>query len=144
MTQAERELGQRWFEEVWNRGRREAIPEMLAPDGVLHEAGLDSVGPDGFYPFFDRLNATLSEIRITVHDTIAAGHRICVRWSCTGKHTGPGLGFPPTGKTVHVTGISILRVAGGMMVEGWQNWDMLGLMEQIRGGGKGATYIAAS
>jgi hypothetical protein len=39
MTEDERGLGRRWFEEVWNRGRREAIPEMLAPDGVLHEGG---------------------------------------------------------------------------------------------------------
>ncbi len=103
-----------------------------------------SIGPDGFYPFFDRLRATLSDMRVTVHDTFAEHDRICVRWSCTARHTGDGLGFPPTQKTIEVTGISIMRVAGGRLVEGWQNWDMLGMLEQIHGQNKSATYIGAS
>jgi len=144
MTQDERDLGRRWFEEVWNKGRRDAIPEMLAPDAVIHDGALDSVGPEGFYPFFDRLNATLEGIHVTVHDTLAEGDRICVRWSCTGKHSGPGLGIPATGKTIHMTGVSIVRVAGGKAVEGWQNWDMLGMLEQLGVAGKAATYIAVS
>ena len=133
MTEEERNLGQRWFEEVWNRGRRDAIPEMLAPDAVLHEAGLDSVGPDGFYPLFDRIHAAMDEIQTTAHGTIAEGDRLCVRWS-----------FPASGKTIHVTGITIMRIADGKAVEGWQNWDMLGMMEQIRGTARAATYVAAS
>jgi predicted ester cyclase len=52
------------------------------------------------------------------------------------------LGIAPTGKNVHVTGISMLRLADGKFVEAWQNWDMLGMMEQIRGVGKSGTYIA--
>lgn len=142
MTQEERDLAHRWFEEVWNKGRRDAIHEMMAPDAVLHEGGADSVGPDGFYPFFDRFNATLSEIHVTVHDTVSEGDRICTRWSFTGKHTGAGLGIPPTGKTIHVTGMGIIRVAGGKLVEGWQNWDMLGMMQQIQGTEKSATYVS--
>jgi hypothetical protein len=46
MNEQERELGRRWFEEVWNKGRREAIVEMLSQDSVLHEAGIDSIGPE--------------------------------------------------------------------------------------------------
>jgi predicted ester cyclase len=143
MTELERDLGRRWFEEIWNQGRREAIAELLAPDGVIHDGDIDTIGPDGFYPFFERIRGTLSAIQVTVNDTLADGDRICVRWSCTGKHTGEGLGIAPTGVVVHVTGISILRVAGGKLVEGWQNWDMLGMMEQIQGLRKAATYIGA-
>jgi predicted ester cyclase len=60
------------------------------------------------------------------------------------EDTGDGLDVTPAGKAVHVTGISILRVANGRLVEGWQNWDMLGLMEQIQTLPRSATYIAAS
>jgi predicted ester cyclase len=90
------------------------------------------------------MRATLSDLRVNVEDTIAEGDKLCVRWSCTAKHTGDGLGIAPTAVTIHVTGISIIRVAGGKMVEGWQNWDMLGMMEQIKGGARSATYIGAS
>jgi len=36
-----------------------------------------------------------------------------------------------------------MRIANGKFVEGWQNWDMLGLMQQIQGVGLAPTYIAA-
>jgi len=141
MTESERGLGRRWFELVWNQGRREAIAELLSPDAVVHDGGTDTTGPEGFYPFYDRLRATFSELHVHVEDTFADGDKLCVRWSCTGKHTGGGLGVAPTGVTIHVTGISILRVADGRLVEGWQNWDMLGMMEQINGMARSATFI---
>jgi steroid delta-isomerase-like uncharacterized protein len=141
MTGQDRNLGTRWFDEVWNKGRREAIAEMLAPDAVLHEGGLDSVGPEGFYPLFDRIRNAFSQIQTTVHDTFAEGDRICIRWSFQAKHSGPGLGIPPSGKNVDATGITIMRIDSGKAVEGWQNWDMLGMLDQIRGGAKAPTYV---
>jgi steroid delta-isomerase-like uncharacterized protein len=143
MTDADRSVGARWFEEVWNKGRRTAITELLAPDAVLHEDDKDIVGPEGFYAFYDRLNAAFSDFRVTVHDTIAEGDRLCIRWTCSCKHTGNAMGMPATQKTVHVTGMSILRIANGRMVEGWQNWDMLGMLEQIQGLSRSATYVSA-
>jgi predicted ester cyclase len=143
MTQLEQDIARQWFEQVWNQGRREAIAEFLSPGALLHEGGADVVGPDGFYPFFDRLSAALSEIHVRVEDSIADGDKVCVRWSFTAKHTGEGLGIAATGVPIHITGITIIRIAGGKMVEGWQNWDMLGLMEQIQGMRKSATYVAA-
>ena len=143
MTDMDRGVAARWFEEVWNKGRRASIAELLAPDAVLHEDDKDIVGPEGFYAFYDRLNAAFSDFRVTVQDTIAEGDRVCVRWTCSCKHTGDAMGMPATQKTVHVTGMSILRVANGRMLEGWQNWDMLGLLEQIQGLSRSATYVSA-
>lgn len=142
MTETERNLGRLWFEEVWNKRRREAIAEILAPGAVIHDGATDAKGPQGFYPFYDLMGATFSDLRITVHDTIAEHDLSCVRWSCVAKHTGDGLGIPATGKSVHTTGMSLLKVADGRIVETWQNWDMLGLMEQIQDRARSATYIA--
>ncbi len=143
MTEQERDLGRRWFDEVWNNGRREAIAEMLLPEAVLHEAGVDSAGAEGFYPHYDRLRTAFSEIHFEVDDSLASEDTICVRWVFTGKHTGEGLGVSPSGVAINVTGITIMRVANGMLMEGWQNWDMLGLMQQIQGEHKAPTYVAA-
>jgi steroid delta-isomerase-like uncharacterized protein len=143
MTKQEQDLGRQWFEQVWNQGRREAIAELLPPDAVIHDGDTDTVGPEGFYPFFDRINSTLSNMHVNVHETFADGDKVCVRWSCTGKHTGDGLGVPASGANIQITGISIIRVANGKLVEAWQNWDMLGMMQQIQGLKKAATYIGA-
>jgi len=37
----------------------------------------------------------------------------------------------PTGKRVTVTGIFILRIVGGKIVEEWGNADDLGMMQQL-------------
>jgi predicted SnoaL-like aldol condensation-catalyzing enzyme len=88
MSEANKKLAKRWFEEVWNKGRREATQEILAPDAVIQESGETVIGPEGFYPFFDRVQAAFSDIYVTTHDTIAEADKICLRWSCTMRHTG--------------------------------------------------------
>ena len=143
MTGTNQDFGTRWFQNVWNMGRREAIAEMLAPEALIHEAGLTVQGPEGFYPFFDRMQNAFSQIRVTVEDTCTQGDKICVRWSCAMKHTGDGLGMAPTGKALETTGITIIRVSGDRAIEAWQNWDMLGLMQQIQENEIVATYIGA-
>jgi predicted ester cyclase len=144
MSEANKQLARRWFEEVWNKQRCEAIAEMLTSDSVLHEGDEEARGPEGFYPFYDRMQAAFSEIKFTVYDALAEGDKVCLRWSCTMRHTGPGLGVAPTNKQLHTTGISIVTVANGMLGEGWQNWDMLSLIQQVKGEAAAPTYIAAA
>ena len=57
-------------------------------------------------------------------------------------HTGDQLGIAPTGKQVGVTGMSMARLRDGKMVEGWNNWDTMALMEQIGALHQGAALIA--
>jgi predicted ester cyclase len=111
---------------------------------VLHEGGVDAVGVDAFYAYYDRMHASFSDIHVTVHEALEHGDKVCVRWSCRMTHTGSGLGIPPTGKTVETTGISIMRVKDGMLVEGWQNWDMLAVLEALEMREKGTNKLAAS
>lgn len=143
MSEANKQLGRRWFEEVWNKRRRDVIAEMLDPDAVVHEGNVDARGPEGFYAFYDRMQAAFSKVHVTVEDAIAEGDKVCIRWSCTMQHTGSGLGVPATNKQLHTTGISIIRVVNGKLGEGWQNWDMLNLMQQIKEEPAAPTYIAA-
>jgi steroid delta-isomerase-like uncharacterized protein len=143
MSETNKTFATLWFEKVWNEGRRDAIVEMLAPDGVIHDGHEILTGPDGFYSFFDRMHAAFSDIHITIESALAEGDDVCLRWSCTMRHSGDGLGLPATGKVVKTTGISIIRLANGKLAEGWQNWDMLGLIQQITEAPRSRTYIAA-
>jgi steroid delta-isomerase-like uncharacterized protein len=135
-------LAKKWFEEVWNKSRRDAIAEMLAPDAILEEGDDVTRGPEAFYPFFDRMQAAFSNAHVAVQDALADGDKVCLRWTFTAKHTGNGLGLPATGEQVKVTGISIVRIKDGKLVHGWQNWDMLGMLAQIREEPKAPTYVA--
>jgi predicted SnoaL-like aldol condensation-catalyzing enzyme len=122
--EAQKEFAERWFEEVWNQSRREAIDEMFPEDGVLHDGRTDYRGPAEFKRFYDALRAQLSDVRVTPLDTISEGNLVCMRWSSTAKHAS-------TGKPLQVTGISILRFQDGRLIEAWQNWDQYGMLQQL-------------
>src|ERR1700686_2661018 len=77
VSEANKELAKLWFEEVWNKGRREAIRELLAQNAVVYESGQAVKGAEGFYPFFDRMHAAFSNIQVDVHDAIAEGDVFC-------------------------------------------------------------------
>jgi predicted ester cyclase len=56
---------------------------------------------------------------------------VASRWTARGTHRGELMGIAPTGKQVTVTGINIERIANGKLVEGWSNYDTLGMLQQL-------------
>jgi steroid delta-isomerase-like uncharacterized protein len=122
-----------WFEEVWNKGRLEAIDEMCRADAIGHgqaQHKLD-IGLNEFRVFARDLRTAFPDMHITIHETLAHGDKVVARWSATMTHTGPFLGIAATGKKAEVTGTSIQRIVDGKIAEGWDNWDQLGLLVQI-------------
>jgi len=62
---------------------------------------------------------------------IAEGEKVVSRLTVHGVHQGDFQGIPPTGKAVMQTGIDILHLAGGKVIERWGEFDNLGLMQQL-------------
>ncbi|MCA1566652.1 MAG: ester cyclase [Acidobacteria bacterium] len=125
----------RWFEEVWNKGREEAIDEMFAEDGVAYgladETGAPLRGPSGFKPFFRNFRGAFPDIEVIVEDTVAEGDRVAARCTLRATHAGDGLGFAATQKPMEITGIAIVRVRDGRIVEAWNNFDFMGMFQQL-------------
>lgn len=127
-------LVERWFEEVWNQGQTATIDEVLTGGTVFYgltSNGDATRGPDGFKPFFHRLRAAFPDIRITVDDVVTEGDKVAARWTATMTHTGDALGFPATHRPVQISGMCFSRLEGGKLVEGWNNWDEMGMMRQL-------------
>ncbi len=128
-------LIRRWFEEVWNKGRADAIAEMMAEDAVAHGLSDDAAkplrGPQGFRPFHAQFCEAFPNIEVVVEDTIAEGDRVVARCSVRGKHVGDSLGFKATGAQAEFDGITIVRVKDGKIVEAWNNFDFLKMYRQL-------------
>jgi len=116
----------RWFEEVWNRGRRETIFELFPEGGVIHDGRQEIRGPQEFVRFYDALHAQFSDFKITPLLSLAEGDRACLHWSSSMTHKA-------TGKQLHITGTSIVHIENGKFIEAWQNWDAAGLVAQLTG-----------
>ena len=132
MSEQNKELIYRWFEEVWNKGRIAAIDELLTEDCLAHGLGAAPlVGPAGFKPVVQTLRTAFPDIRIVVEDIVAEGDKVAARAVVRGTHQGDYLGIPPTGRQIEVHGISFGRIKDGKISEAWNNYDFQGLKEQI-------------
>ena len=147
MSQENVAIVRRWFDEVWNRGQLATIHELMAADAVGIGQGGGEVairGPHEFQAFVEKLRGAFPDIHVTIEDAFAAGDKVAARWSATMTHHGDHLGLPASGKKVRITGISLVKIANGKIVAGWDNWDQLTMMREI-GALKGAEIpLAAS
>lgn len=136
MSEANKVVVRRWFEEVWNQGREASIDELFAVGAVAHGLGdseADVHGPAEFKLFAAHIRGAIPDVHIQVEDLVAEGDRVAVRIILRGTHTGPGLGVSPTGRKVSIQGVIIVRIVDGQIVEGWNCYDQLGLLRQVGG-----------
>jgi steroid delta-isomerase-like uncharacterized protein len=135
MSEENKALVHRWFEEVWNKGRSDAIEEMFAEDGLAHglsdDAGNPLRGPAAFREFHQRFRAAFPDIVVTIEDAICEGDKVAARCKVTGQHLGDSLGFAATNKPMVITGITIVRVKNGKIVEAWNNFDFMSMHQQL-------------
>jgi len=133
MSEQNKAIVRRLFEEVWNKGNLSVADELFTPNCTHHDPSTPDVGRG---PESERKRVTLyrtafPDLRLMVEDIIAEGDAVMARWSCRGTHKGDLSGIAPTGKQVTISGVSIARIAGGKIAESWINWDALGLMQQL-------------
>jgi steroid delta-isomerase-like uncharacterized protein len=72
------------------------------------------------------------DMSATVEDVVAEGDKVVTRVTLRGTHQGEVEEFgPPTGRQVEAKGITIHRIDGGKIVEEWNSWDNMSLMQQL-------------
>jgi predicted ester cyclase len=78
-----------------------------------------------------RLLPAFPDLNITIEDQIAEGDKVVTRWVGRGTQQGELQGIPPTGKQATTSGIAIDRIVSGKLVETWDQFDALGMMQQL-------------
>jgi predicted ester cyclase len=114
-------LVRRFFEEVWNDRRAEAIDELLDDESFCTADTGDMLGPAGFRAIqYEPMLAAFPDARVTIEGIMAAGDEVAVRWSADATHTGEAMGMTPTGRPVRLEGVSWIKVRDGKLGLGWQ------------------------
>jgi steroid delta-isomerase-like uncharacterized protein len=135
MSETNKALMRRWFEEVWNQGRTDAIDELLADDVVIHglvdPAGYPVRGAQAFRDFHQQFRGAFPNMNITIEDVIAEGDRVVARCDVRGQHSGDHLGFKATNAPVQFSGIAIARIENGRIAEAWNQFDFMEMNKQL-------------
>jgi steroid delta-isomerase-like uncharacterized protein len=136
LSRATKALVARWHHEVWNERRDATIDEMMHPECIVELEG--SGGPltrDRFKEYrYAFLNA-VPDLTIEVSSIMADGERAASSWCVRGRHLGPGLGIPPSGRPVQFTGMSHFEFRDGLFVRGFDRWnrgELIASLMQVR------------
>lgn len=123
----------RQFNEYIIQGDAASLKQMLAENVVNYSApkGMPN-GQESFHHFlFEVLRKGFSELKVEIFEQIAERDLVCSRKRFSGKHTGELFGIAPTGISVEILVIDIIRIENGLYVEHWGQSNFAEVIAQI-------------
>ena len=132
MLETEKAAIRRVYEEVWVKNNLQAMDEICVPNLVTH--GTPEGTPtvlEGWRTYFRMIQKAFPDTKFTIEDQIAEVDKVVTRWKTTGTQTGEFMNIPASRKKITITGIEIDRFNNGKIVEDWNEFDQMGLMQQI-------------
>lgn len=130
MSEANKSVVRRLFDECLNRHNPDFYPELYS-NVVYRAPAMGELRNEEHRHFLLSLFGGFPDGQWAIEDQVAEGDRVVTRWTFTGTHAGTFMGIEATGRELHITGICIDRIAGGKIVEVWEEWDTLGMMQQL-------------
>ena len=94
----------------------EAGLRLIAPESL--DQG-DRVTREDWRRTWRHLRTGCPDLEVTTEHSVENGERVTNRHTIRGTHTGDFFGAPPTGRRFEITGIDVVRVVDGLLVEHW-------------------------
>ena len=124
------------YEQVWddivNKGQIDLINETnFDPNVVQINTAGNIVGVEAFKAYYQNFLTGFSDIKFTVNNVFGQGNNIAKHWCFKGKHTGDFFGIPATGNSVHVNGVTLVKMHEGRITQEQDFIDNMIFMEQL-------------
>jgi steroid delta-isomerase-like uncharacterized protein len=119
--------------EYWNRQDIDGMFAFYHDDITWTNAALGEVyrGKAEVRVFLEKLFTAFPDLTFVVDYKFARGDQVAERWTIHGTHLGPFMGVPPTGKTVAIPGIGMVRMREGRFLTDWFLLDVASTMRQM-------------
>src|SRR3954471_24376904 len=112
-TETNKALARRYWQELWNEKRREALDELAREAVKLYFPAGQAHQPPSLTVWFETAQLAFPDVQFDILDLIAEGDKVVTRWRYRATNTGPFLGRPATGRAVTDDGITTLRFEDG-------------------------------
>jgi predicted ester cyclase len=134
MSEQNKQLVRRWFDEVWNQHKESSIDEMWDPAGKAYgyPDANSGLGREEFKANFRAWVGACGDLCVQIEDIVAEGNMVAVRWTFHMTHTGDGFGFPASGKAGRLEGSSFLVVEGNKILNGWNQTNFNALLAELQ------------
>ncbi len=131
-TEENKAVVRQFIDQVANQGKVDRVHDFISPEWIDH------TGAAGQAPGIENSMRAAAMFRTAfppwhteIEDMIAEGDKVMFRGTSSGTHRAEFMGVPPTGKLVSMSGVHIMRLANGKIIEHWAYSDMMGFMRQL-------------
>jgi steroid delta-isomerase-like uncharacterized protein len=118
------------FMEVWNSRQYDELDSFVSTNFRREAPDQNVSGLDAMKLFMSQVHTTYPDFSITTDDVWFADGVAFVRWTATGTNTGEG-SFEPTGNSIDVSGLTMVRFDGGMISEEHAYFDTATVASQL-------------
>jgi steroid delta-isomerase-like uncharacterized protein len=119
--------------QLWNGGDPRGANEFYADDCTYRSTAMTEPlkGRSALVEYIGRIRKAFPDLRLTVDEVLTEPDRAAVRWTWTGTHKGEWGGVAPTGRKVTQTGLSLMRMRSGKIIDEFVAADRYSVMSQI-------------
>jgi len=122
---------QRYWDGKWNERRPEILDELQTRDVVYHGTTVTMNNLEEYKQVYSGFLSVLHDTKITIDGIIAEGDKVMTRATVSGVQKGELEGVPTTGNSFTMSGFTVFRLVDGKIAEEWEDWDWLGLYQQL-------------
>jgi steroid delta-isomerase-like uncharacterized protein len=122
-------LANRFYEEVLNGRKMDVADEILSEEYMDHSAA--APGLKNFKTYLGMITTVFPDIKVKVEDMVVTEDKVAVRLSIRGTQLDFFRGFPSTGKEAAWSGMDIIHISNGKIVERWSERDFLDMLRQL-------------
>jgi steroid delta-isomerase-like uncharacterized protein len=130
-TEHNKALVRRCWEACFNQGNLTLVDELCVPDYAWHGPSQEITSAEGIKHLITTIRTGLPDLQMIFEDQFAEGDKVATRWTVRGTHTGELFGIPATSRQTTFAGLIISRIADGKIIEEWEQFDQLGLLQQL-------------
>jgi predicted ester cyclase len=132
MSDDNKAVVRRLYEEVFQAGNLDIADELVDPDCRDHADTQDRRGPERAKEVAAMLKEAFPDARWEIAELIGEGDRVAMHLVFSGTHRGPFMGMEPTGRSFSdVHHIYLFRLREGKVTEYRAVRDDMGMMRQL-------------